>query len=150
MRKLFVALLAMAALAVPGSAIASPEESTQEFEATLSGAEEVPPVATAATGEAQFHLGPGNVVTYELSFENIQGVFAAHIHAPAPRGTNASVRQFLCGGAGTPPCNDHEVSGSFVVTTLLLEQMRNGLAYVNAHTPSHPAGEIRGQIVVDD
>jgi len=149
MRRLLISVVAVAALAAPGSAVAQ-EEPSQDFVASLSGAEEVPPLAIAASGAAEFHLGPGNLVTYELSFENISGVFAAHIHAPAPRGTNAPVRQFLCGGAGTPPCNDHEVTGSFVATPTLLAQMRDGLAYVNAHTPPHPGGEIRGQIESDD
>lgn len=154
-RKLVVALFAIAGLVMPGSALAQ-EETTEEFVAVLSGAEEVPQVLTAATGEATFEVGPGRVVKYELSFENITGVFAAHIHAPALRGQNAGVKQFLCGTAavgappGTPPCNDHEVSGTFVATTALLDQIRNGLAYVNAHTPPHPGGEIRGQIQSED
>lgn len=92
---------------------------------------------------------------------------AAHIHAPAPPGTNAGV---VWGFFGTP--NNDSAPSDLVVTpfatgvggtffsvwneaegnagTTLTAQLPNllgGLAYINFHTTQFGGGEIRGQIV---
>jgi hypothetical protein len=132
-----------------GAGKASHHGQAARFVTELSGAREVPPVATAATGDATIKVGRDGIARYRVTFENIHGVFAAHIHAPAPPGSNAPVVQWLCGRAtvapaGTPACTDEGVSGSFGMTPALLGFIRAGVAYVNAHTPAHPGGEIRG------
>ncbi|MGC2573143.1 MAG: CHRD domain-containing protein [Candidatus Nitrosopolaris sp.] len=54
------------------------------FNAKLAGSNEVPPVTTAATGTATFQLLPAagheQVLSFELSLKNINGVMGAHIH----------------------------------------------------------------------
>ena len=92
---------------------------------------------------------------------------AAHIHAPAPPGTNAGV---VWGFFGTP---DNDVAPSDLVVTpfatgvggtftsvwnvgegngtTLTAQLPNilgGLSYLNFHTVQTPGGEIRGQLAV--
>lgn len=95
-------------------------------------------------------------------------LLAAHIHAPAPPGTNAGV---VWGFFGAP---DNDVAPSDLVVTpfatgvggtftsvwnlgegnggtTLAAQLPNllgGLAYLNYHTLENPGGEIRGQIAV--
>lgn len=136
------------------------------FTATLSGAEEVPPVPTTATGDAEFTVS-GDQLTYTVNVTNLQNAVVAHIHI-APRGENGPVRLDLCGTAALPACT----SGTGVLVTAtngttvgtppitfdsLLSAMRSGGAYVNVHTndgqgepntgPGDMAtGEIRGQI----
>ena len=61
------------------------------FVASLSGASENPPVATAGSGTATFTV-IGDVLLFRLDVENMVEVRAAHIHGPAPVGINAPVR----------------------------------------------------------
>lgn len=163
------ALLPVAALltivAACGDDPASPATS---FTAALSGANEVPPVTTTATGTAELTVS-GSQITYTITATNLQNAVLGHIHLAAA-GANGLVRLNLCGtGAPEPACASG--TGTVVVatgtngTTLgvtfeeLLTAMRTGGAYVNVHTSSgpgcaaapgcNPGGEIRGQIVAD-
>jgi hypothetical protein len=136
------------------------------FTATLSGANEVPPVTTPATGSASLSVS-GAQITYTVNVTNLQNAVVAHIHV-APTGQNGPVRLNLCGtGAPEPDCS----SGTGVLatgtngTTLgitfeeLLTAMRTGGAYVNVHTfvagctdgdpGCNQGGEIRGQVVAN-
>lgn len=137
------------------------------FTATLSGANEVPPVTTPATGTATFSLS-GNEITYTVNVTNLQNALVAHIHI-APAGQNGPVRLNLCGtGAPQPACT----SGTGVLATgtngttigitfdSLVSAMRSGGAYTNVHTDDGQgqpntgpgdmvSGEIRGQIVAN-
>jgi hypothetical protein len=137
------------------------------FTATLTGANEVPPVTTPATGSATFTL-VGSQLIYTITVSNLQNPILAHIHL-APAGQNGPVRLNLCGtGDPQPACT----SGTSVLATGtngttvgdppitfddLLSAMRTGGAYVNVHTNlpgctpgdpgCNPGGEIRGQVV---
>ncbi len=139
------------------------------FTAALSGASEVPPVATPATGNATLSVS-GQQITYTVNVADLQNASVAHIHI-APEGENGPVRLNLCGtGDPQPACT----SGTGVLATgtngttvgvpaisfdSLLSAMRTGGAYVNVHTNApgctpgspgcNPGGEIRGQIVAD-
>ncbi|MDQ6884497.1 MAG: CHRD domain-containing protein [Candidatus Dormibacteraeota bacterium] len=162
MKRLLLAIaICVGALSIPGAAFAGQsgdkgggkdahQRQPTRFFTSLSGAREVPPVATEATGRITIRLGKDGIARYRVTFEDIHGVIAAHIHAPARPGSNAGVVQFLCGspavGAppGTPACTDEGFSGSFRMTPALLAFIRSGAAYVNAHTPAHPGGEVRG------
>jgi CHRD domain len=140
------------------------------FSATLSGAEEVPPNASTATGTATFSLSGGQI-TYTVNVTNLQNGVVAHIHI-APTGENGPVRLNLCGtGAPQPACtsgtgvlatgtNGTTVGAPAITFDSLLSAMRTGGAYVNVHTDNGApppntgpgdlaAGEIRGQIVAD-
>lgn len=124
---------------------------SENFVATLRGSNERPnPVATAATGSAQITL-TGRTVSYAVNFTGLSGnPLAAHIHGPADDNTAAGVVVPL---ENLPASTEGTIAGSFTATTdpqvsfdSLLVLMRKSLAYVNIHTETYPAGEIRGQI----
>lgn len=160
MRKLIL-IASLASLAC------SDDDAATEFSATLSGAEEVPAVATQATGTAVFTIS-GSQIVYTVNTTGLANPVVSHIHVAAD-GANGPVRLNLCGtGAPVPACGTGEgvlVSGSNG-TTLditfdeLVTAMRAGETYVNVHTddgigqpntgPGDMAsGEIRGQIVAE-
>lgn len=154
MKKLTNTLLTAALLALPMGAQAI----TFQFNAGLSGANEVPPSGAAATGLATlFYNDNDSVLTTDDSYSLTLGAFGLsgiatgmHIHAPAPVGANGPVvvnlanspfmalnsgGTLLIGGTNVLP-----PSSSF------LSQLQAGLAYINVHTALNPGGEIRGQL----
>jgi hypothetical protein len=116
----------------------------------LSGDQEVPPVDTPASGKAKFGF---NDLLFKLQVDNIEDITAIHIHC-APKGQNGSVGVTLFSGGpvtqrtfqGTvknpDPANKCDWSNLEDVRI----EMQQGNTYINAHTPGHPAGEIRDQI----
>jgi hypothetical protein len=143
------------AVAVPGI-LACNGDSTdpiqpETFAATLTGAAEVPPVTTDATGTATVVFNPATgSYAYVLTVSSITGVTAAHIHGPATAAENAGVLVPLT----TPTLP--EVAGSFTAADItaagvsgdsLLALLRAGRTYVNVHTTANPPGEIRGQLM---
>ncbi|MGI9077007.1 MAG: CHRD domain-containing protein [Gemmatimonadaceae bacterium] len=121
----------------------------ETFSAVLNGAGERPiPAVTNGTGTAQFTVF-GPVIQFQITHANLTtSVVGAHIHAPADVNTNAAVLVPFPVVAGAV-----QTTGSFSSTTnpnisldSLKVLMRAGLAYVNIHTVTNPAGEIRGQI----
>lgn len=161
MKKVSVVILSIVALFMISSSVYS--DGNSGFTADLSGAQEVPPVVTATTGKADFQVNEdGTEIDFELKIENavnILGVAGAHIHC-APAGENGPVVVFLAGAV--PGGFDGEVeleatiSEANIVNTAcgatlaeLIQSMRDGNTYVNAHSPAHPGGEIRGQIEED-
>lgn len=148
-----------------------PAQASILFEANLSGAQEVPPVASAASGSAELALNEAqnelsiliSLVGLDLDGNQTPGttdddVIAAHIHRGAA-GTNGPVIfGFISPNSDTD--NDLVIDAAagtiFSVwdgsegqgTTLSAELpnlMSSGL-YLNVHTPPFPGGEIRGQI----
>jgi CHRD domain len=113
------------------------------YAATLSGANEVPAVETAATGAVTLTL-TGMDMTLAGTYEGLSGAAqAAHIHGPAAEGTNADVvfplvfTEGATAGSGT-------LSGSGTLTEAQLADLQAGLYYVNVHTEANGGGEIRG------
>jgi hypothetical protein len=162
MRKLlFVLAAALAAAAIPSSTFADDQHPANRFIADLSAEDEVPPNDSHATGEATFHVvRHGQAIRYHLEINDIENVVVAHIHLGVV-GQNGAVVVFLFGPVNPPQSGDVEVRGTFTEQDLvgplqghplseLIAAIRSGGAYVNAHTTAHPAGEIRGQIVIDE
>ena len=135
-----------------------PASPATSFTAALSGANEVPPVTTTATGSATLSVS-GAAITYTVNVTDLQNdAVVAHIHV-AQTGANGPVRLNLCGtGAPEPACSTTPTgvlatgtNGTTLDITFdeLLTAMRTGGAYVNVHTSANQGGEIRGQIVAD-
>jgi hypothetical protein len=68
-----------AAVAACGE-VSFPVASTEEFTATLSGAEEVPAVTTAATGTAVFAVIQDTILSFRVDVVGIDSTTASHIH----------------------------------------------------------------------
>ena len=168
MRKAFGGLAALLlALAIVGLATASNEQ--KNFVATLSGNQEVPARDTQATGVAKFKLREdGTVLLFKVNVENIDNVFAAHIHCGAV-GVNGPVGVTLfmgtpAGGAfdgtlaeGTITAADPGNGCGWTDLASILAAIETGDTYTNVHTNDgvppvntgpgdFPGGEIRGQL----
>ena len=147
------------------------------FVARLDGGQENPPNGSTAKGYAAFFLNQEGtalrffVTVTGLDFTGTQtadpsdDLLNAHIHAPAPRGMNASVRfgffgtpfndinpndvvvtPFTSGVGGTIFSKWDRDEGNNTTLTAQLQNIINGLSYINFHTRRIPGGEIRGQI----
>jgi hypothetical protein len=82
----------------------------------------------------------GTVLTWQLSFGGMTGdAIAAHIHIAA-RGVAGPVVVPLCS-----PCTSG-ATGTANISTTMLDAIQSDRAYVNVHTKTNPAGEIRGQV----
>ena len=138
--------------------------------AKLTGYEEVPVIATAATGDLRLRIhGSDNEIDYSLSYEGLEGdVRQAHIHF-GQAGVAAGISVWLCGTAlnpgpaGTPACpaSGGSVSGTLTAANVvgpagqllaagdmeeLIRAIRAGVAYGNVHSSVATGGEIRGQL----
>jgi len=136
------ALLCLGLMAGLGPAQAAPIS----FTAQLSGAQQVPPVATSATGSANLTYDSSTrVLTWSVSYSGIASeVTMAHFHGPAAAGSNAGVEIWISvkGSAATSP-----ITGQATLTADQARQLMAGQLYINVHSKDHPSGEIRGQVV---
>ena len=112
------------------------------FEATLSGASEVPPGDPDGWGRARITINDAaNTVCTDLEVRDIGEVTAAHIHRGAP-------------GMNGPPVvtldapDDNDSDDCDTKDDALIDELRNnpGAFYVNVHTDAYPNGAIRGQV----
>jgi trimeric autotransporter adhesin len=125
--------------------------------ALLNGANERPnPVTTSANGAAVFTRNGGSV-SYTVTYQGIGSIpTGAHIHAPAGPNSNAGIIVDLV--KQTQTSNSGVLSGTFTTADIrgisgqppialdsLMTLLRTGNAYVNVHSSTFPAGEIRGQ-----
>lgn len=155
------------AVLLAGAACGDDDDTTEpatEFEAQLSGDEEVPAVETPASGSATLSIQDGQIA-YRVEVSDLQNAVVSHIHVERA-GANGPVRLNLCGTPdGVPACQSgtgvlvEGTNGNTVDITFdsLVSAIRAGNAYVNVHTsdgvdpPNTGAGdmgsgEIRGQI----
>lgn len=116
-----------------------------QFQTTLSGANEVPPNASTATGSATVTLSPAeDQVAVSITFNGLgSNTTASHIHE-APAGTNGPVKINFVGFPGGVTSGNF--AGTLPITPALVAALRAGNTYVNVHTTGLPAGEIRGQL----
>lgn len=133
---------ALLALGLAGCGQMRPSQKVEIYEAALVGAQEVPPVATGATGQAEVQYDRNtSVITWKVTYAGLSGpVSGAHIHGPAGPGANAPVAVGFSNLAAQP------IQGETKLTPQQADQLAAGQWYVNLHTPAHPNGEIRGQL----
>jgi hypothetical protein len=134
--------LVSAVLAFAGCGQMRPSQKIDIYEARLTGAQEVPPVNTAATGTAEIQLNTNtNVLTWKVTYNGLSGSpTGGHIHGPAGPGQNAGVLVPFTNVTAQP------VTGQTTITSQQYGDLAAGLWYVNLHTAAHPGGEIRGQL----
>jgi hypothetical protein len=128
---LYIAVLLLAGCASMGD---------RSVQTRLSGAEEVPPVSTSATGTGTVSVAEDKTVTAKITTQGISGV-AAHIHE-APAGSNGPVIVPM------EKTGDNEWTSKpgHKLTDAQFEAFKAGRTYFNVHTPQNKGGEIRGQI----
>jgi hypothetical protein len=131
------------ALGLSGCAQMRPSQKIDIYQAALSGAQEVPPVATAATGQAEVHFDTTtHVIKWKVTYAGMSGpLTGAHIHGPAGPGQNAPVAVGFTGNLNVQP-----IQGETKLTPQQADQLTAGQYYVNLHTAANPGGEIRGQL----
>jgi hypothetical protein len=116
------------------------------FKVPLTGAQQVPPVQTAATGTADLTYDPATrVVTWNVSYSGLSGAATmAHFHGPAAEGKNGPPAIWLA-EKGTTVANP--IKGQTTLTPEQAQQLTAGEWYINVHTQANPNGEIRGQVL---
>lgn len=124
----------LAALMVSGSALAG------AVQVKLSGAEEVPPVQTAASGSGTITVNDDGTVSGGVKTTGIKGTMA-HIHQ-APAGQNGGVAIPLTKKGD----NEWVVPAGAKLTAEQLDSFKAGNLYVNVHSDAHKGGEVRGQL----
>ena len=131
-----VAALALAAL-VHGAAQAE----MLKLETQLSGANEVPPNDSEASGSAQATLDTETgTLTYKIMFEGLSGpVIGAHLHGPVGESGNAGIMVPFA-------TEESPIEGTVQLGETQIGEVAEGLSYVNIHTEKFPGGELRGQL----
>ena len=140
------ALIAFSTLLVSAGTGAAWAAASTSFKVPLSGAECVPAVDTSGSGTADITYDPATrVVAWNISYSGLSSpTTMAHFHGPAKAGKNASPVIWLS-TQGSAPANP--ITGTATLTPDQAQQFQAGEWYVNVHTQSHPAGEIRGQVL---
>jgi hypothetical protein len=108
--------------------------------AELSGAKELPPVATQAYGRSTIRVGKDRSIAGTVTVHNMKPT-AAHVHRGA---LNAD------GPVVLPLTKTSETTFSVPPNTRLTEEQfarfKEGNLYVNVHSEQYPSGEIRAQM----
>ena len=145
-RRRLIAIACVAGSAGSAGWVAAADAASESFKVSLTGAQQVPPVQTSGGGTADLTYDPATrMLTWSVSYSGLSGpVTMAHFHGPAKQGENGPVVIWLT-VQGTPPTNP--IKGTATLTPEQAQQFSAGEWYVNVHTESHPAGEIRGQVI---
>jgi hypothetical protein len=105
----------------------------------LTGAEEVPPVSTSATGSGSLHIAEDGTVSGSVTTTGMAGTMA-HIHQGAA-GQNGPVIVPL-----TKDGDKYSVPAGAKLNSAQMDALKAGNLYVNVHSAEHKGGEIRAQL----
>lgn len=134
------------ALVMAGCGVLKPDPNAHlaAFSTQMTGLNEVPAVATAGTGRVDAVLDKNTrLFRWKMSYANLSGpATAGHFHGPAAIGSNASVALPLKNSLTSP------LEGRATLTPAQAADLLAGKWYANLHTAAHPAGEIRGQMIL--
>jgi len=110
-----------------------------DVKVTLSGANEVPPVQTSASGDGTISVADDGTVSGSVTTKGIQGT-AAHIHMGAPGSNGPVVVPFTKDG------DTYKAAAGAKLNADQLKAFKSGQLYFNVHSAANPNGEIRGQL----
>ena len=113
---------------------------TEKTSAALTGAQEVPPVSTSASGRSTISVASDRTVSGAVIVTGMEPT-AAHIHQGA-MGANGPVIVPL---AKTAPMT-FSVPASTKLSDAQYAALKQGNLYINVHSAAHPGGEIRLQM----
>ena len=124
--------------------VGAADAETIALKATLSGANEVPAVTSGGEGDAVVMVDTETrTMRWEVRVDGLSApLSAAHFHGPSTTAQN--------GGIVVPIAKKGDASpfvGSATLDAEQLADLLDGRWYVNVHTPNHPPGEVRGQVV---
>lgn len=123
---------AMLLAAAAGTAWAGPLE--------LSGAQEVPPVTTMATGAGDITVAADGAVSGSVKTTGVAGTMA-HIHVAAMGKNGPVIIPLTNSGDGV-----WSVPAGAKLTAEQMTSYKAGDLYVNVHSDAHKGGEIRAQM----
>jgi hypothetical protein len=134
--------LAIAALVALAGCSSMPDwmPGSGAMKVNLTGAEEVPPVSTSATGSGSFRVAEDGTITGSVTTTGVQGTMA-HIHQGA-KGTNGPVIVPLTKNGDT-----YSVPEGRKLTTPQMQALKSGSLYVNVHSDRNKGGEVRAQLL---
>ena len=129
------------------------------YKGQLSGKNEVPPVQTKATGEAEFTKVANATMKYRVNVTGLSNATGAHIHM-GKSGANGDIIADLL---NTPTSKDKDTAYGMIIRGNISDSslkgpmqgkklddlaaaIESGDTYVNVHTTAHQNGEIRGQL----
>jgi hypothetical protein len=129
-RSILVAVACMAAASV----------SAQTVQFSLSGAQEVPPVTTSASGSGSITIGPDQSVSGSLTTTGVDGTMA-HIHLAATGQNGPVIVPMVKTAEGV-----WSIPAGAKLNDAQLQSFKDGSLYVNVHSATFKGGEIRGQL----
>jgi CHRD domain len=105
----------------------------------LSGANEVPPVTTSASGEGTISIADDGMVSGNVTTKGVQGT-AAHIHIGAAGKNGPVIVPFTKEG------DTYKAPAGATLNADQLKAFKSGELYFNVHSAANPGGELRGQL----
>jgi len=111
-----------------------------DVKVSLSGAEETPPVTTAASGSGTISIAADKSVSGTIKTTGIEGT-AAHIHVGAAGESGPPIITLEQSTAGV-----WKVPAGAKLTADQYANFKAGKLYVNVHSAEHKPGEIRAQL----
>ena len=117
---------------------------TVQLTAELNGRNEVPPLQSNGTGNLAATYNPETrTLSWLINYTGLPGLpIAMHFHGPADTSRNAGIAVPVTGNLASP------IRGFATLTESQAANLLAGLYYLNIHTIAHPAGELRGQVLV--
>jgi len=111
-----------------------------DIKVKLTGAEEVPPVSSTASGAGTIKIDKDMTVSGSVTTKGIEGV-AAHIHSGAAgkNGPPVITLEQKTPGVWSVPAGSKLTADQY-------KTFKAGELYVNVHSAAHQSGEIRGQL----
>jgi hypothetical protein len=107
---------------------------------TLSGANEVPPVTTSATGTAAVTIKSDRSVSVKVTVTGMTAT-ASHIHEGAAGANGPVIVPFT-----KTADNTFVAPEGAKLTEAQYESYKQGKLYVNVHSAANPGGEVRAQL----
>jgi len=103
----------------------------------MSGAQEVPPTDSTATGNCLADLADNAASVFVQCTHTVAAPIATHLHDGPPGGVGPVIFNFP---------NTSPFSGDAPLTPRLVADFAAGFLYVNVHSANYDEGEIRGQL----
>jgi CHRD domain len=106
----------------------------------LSGAQEVPPVNTQATGTSSIVVSGDKNISGKIEVKGFDGT-AAHIHEGALGQNGPVIIALVKSGEDT-----WSVPANTILSSQQFDAYQRGNLYVNVHSAANPNGEVRAQL----